>query len=273
MTKSQRRVLQAIGVLIALASVAVGIAVVDGDSSDQVAVRTGDDSFGATDSSTVTTVDLAPVTASTRPPDRDPPPHVTEPPPTTAPPGDIVTHEGAVLARPDLSTPRPMVSDCRSLAEDGWTARSCDRVAARGADLVWLIQERGNRLRALVLRPSTAGTWVVILASPDGTRWQGIRVAVADVSGDGPPEIAFGFSRADSGQLDIDLVEGPGRVVVHAAVTDGVARVRPLQFETWEPVSSDPATYDHSVIRFDGGAYRRIETGRVPASSVPDGDL
>ncbi len=272
MTKSQRRVLQAIGVLIALASVAVGIAVVDGGSSDQVAVRTGDDSFDATDSSTVTTVDLAPVTASTRPPDREAPPPPTEPPPTTAPPGDIVTGEGAVLARPDLSTPRPMVSDCRSLAEDGWTARSCDRVAARGADLMWLIQERGNRLRALVLRPSTAGTWAVILASPDDTPWQAIRVGVADVSGDEAPEIAFGFRRADSG-LDIDLVEGPGRVVVHVVVTDGVARVRPVQLETWESVSSDPATYHHSVIRFDGGAYRRIETGRVPASSVPDGDL
>lgn len=277
MTRRQRRVLQAVGVLVALAALAAGVAAISGSNS-MVAVRVRNGGAAADEPSTPTTMALPTVTASTRPPEPSSTttsPTTQPPPPTTAPPGEEVTGEGAILVRPDLSPPRPLVGDCTSLADEGWSTVDCDRVQAKGADLVWLVEERGDALRALVLRPSTAGAWAVILASDeDGSRWREISIRTPDVSGDGAPEIAVGFrQRGGSDVLALDLVEGPGRVVVHDNLNRGVARLRVLELETWEASAPESDTFVHAVIRFDAGAYRRATSEEVPASSVPKSDL
>jgi hypothetical protein len=270
-------VLQVLGALLAVVTVATGLAALFGPS-DGVSVRTGADAAASDGSSTTSTVELAEVTASTQPPETTAPPPeetVAEPPPTTAAPGEVVTGEGAVLVRPSFSPPRPLVGDCGSLADDGWSVVACDRVAAKGVELIWLIEAQGAEQRGLVLRPATAGAWTVILASGSQAEpWNEIRVKTADVSGDGAADIGFGFRRSGTNVLAVDLVEGPGRVVVHDNLIDGVVRVQLLRLETWERVRPGANPFVHATIRFDAGAYRRQGNNeQVPAGSVPNSDL
>jgi hypothetical protein len=260
--------------LVALLSLVVALLSLGGDAEDDVAAGSSTTSSSTSTSTTETTLELVPVApSSTAAP-------TTAAPTTTGPPPPAVDGDGAVLQSPVGATKRTMTgSDCRSLAEGGagWTAE-CGQVAARGGvDLVWLIERRSSPagFRARVLRAAGGAAWQVVLAADDvsGSRFSAVKAAVADVSGDGRLDIGFGFRAAGaSGNLAVDLVEGPGQVVVHQSLAKGSARLSSGQLNSWanDPTGSDQ--YRKQVIRLVGDTWRITassrEQGPPPASQL-----
>jgi hypothetical protein len=166
---------------------------------------------------------------------------------------------------------------CAALADPGWDT-TCGTAAARGATLAWLIESRAasgtTQHRALVFRQTAATRWNLVLQAEDtaGSRFGAIRARVADVSGDGAEEIAFGFtSGSATPSLAVDLVEGPGSVVVHRDLRRGAARVSTGQMNTWRQGSADQMIHD--VIQFRSGAWRIVASSTEPAADTPPSQL
>ncbi|MDQ1374958.1 MAG: hypothetical protein QOJ09_2296, partial [Actinomycetota bacterium] len=198
----------------------------------------------STTSSSSSTTTSTSSTTTTAPPDTTTTASATTTsgaPPTTAV-QPVVTGQGATLRGPTAADSRVMSpgQDCHALADDGWQA-TCGTAAAKGGQLVWLTETQqapSGRTghRALVLRRTASPQWDVVLEARDdnGVRFSDIRARVEDVSGDGSVEIAFGFRlTTGDGALALDLVEGPGNVVVHRDLPKGVARVSSGQLDTW----------------------------------------
>jgi hypothetical protein len=128
--------------------------------------------------------------------------------------------------------------------------------------------------RALVWRRGTGQQWTLALRASDDTGDQlaAVRARVEDLSGDGAAEIAFGFTRVGaSAVLAVDVVEGPGTVVVHRELPRGVARVSSGQLDMWR--RTDPTHYAHEVIQVRDGAWRIVASATVAASDVPPSQL
>ena len=270
--------LASVGGVVAVLLVIVVLLAVLGDDGDRVAAgsTTTSSSSTSTSSTTETTVELVPVTTA---PPATSPPTTAAAPPTTAAPQPVVGGSGAILTKPAASEVRTSSGGCESLATPGpgWTV-SCGAVTAKGGtELVWLLERRssGDGSRTYVLRRTGPTSWTVVLSTldPGGTRFSDVKVAVADVSGDGTQEIGFGFHVAGSGQiLAVDLVEGPGMVAVHRDLPKGSARISTGQLNTWTPDTADPAAVIKQIIRFTGGAWRITsstkEPGPAPASQL-----
>ncbi|MEY2566403.1 MAG: hypothetical protein QOE35_932 [Actinomycetota bacterium] len=229
-----------------------------------------------TTTSTSTTTTAPPETTTTVPPEAT----TTAAPATTAAPMPVVTGQGAVLREPATSETRVLApgAGCDQLGDNGWTV-TCGMVGAKGGVLAWLLETRDTAAgstarRALVLRRASGQQWTVALRVTDdsASQFTDIKVRTEDVSGDGASEIAFGFSRTGaSSVLAVDLVEGPGTVVVHRDLPKGVARVSSGQLDTWRRADS---THDvHEVIQFRSGAWHVVASAVVPASDVPPSQL
>ena len=249
----------------------------DGDG-DRVTAGTSTTSSSSTTTSTSTsTTTTTPPTSTTTPP-------TTAAPSTTATPTTVVlpvvTGQGAVLHAPATAEIRavPPGGGCEALGDPGWTV-TCGTASAKGSVLAWVVEtmptgDGATARRALVFRRVTAQQWALVLRGGDDTGEQlaAIRARVEDLSGDGPAEIAFGFTRAGaSGVLAVDVVEGPGNVVVHRELPRGVARVSSGQLDTWR--RTDATHYAHEVIQFRNGAWRIVASASVPPSDVPPSQL
>lgn len=269
-TRHQKLVLSLLGSAVAVLSVVVILLSVGGDGGGRGAAGTSSSTSSSTTETTSTTLDLAPVEPSTTLAPRKP---TTTSPPTTAAPQPVVTGAGAVLMAPKVAETRIMSgSDCRSLAVGGpgWSA-DCGQLGAKGGvDLVWLVERRTSPAgtRSAVLRRTGPSQWTVILAAddPGGVRFTAVSVAVADASGDGKLDIGFGFRLPDSADtLAVDVVEGPGQVVVHQNLAHGSARISSGQLNTWATAPDDSSQVVKQVIRFVSGAWRVTATSREPA--------
>jgi hypothetical protein len=111
----------------------------------------------------------------------------------------------------------------------------------------------------------------VALAARDdqGTAFSSVGVRGEDVSGDGQPELVFGFHRRGADRaLAVDVVDASPAVVVHRELTSGVARVAKGQLDTWAAAGDG---FDHVVVRFSAGAWRASPPKRVARSDVPPG--
>lgn len=217
-----------------------------------------------------TTVDLRPEpTTTTAAPAPAPAPSSTT---TTAPPAPAVSGAGALLRPPSgaATTRRMAGEDCRSLADEGWTA-TCGFASVKGGGaLVWMVEEQAVARRAVVWSAAGgSGNWKVVLEARDetGAKWSAVTVRALDVSGDGTDEIVFGYRAASGGALALDLVEGPAQVAVHRDLLAGVARVSPGQLDTW--ASSSPGSAQHDVIRWQDGAWRLVVRSTVASADVP----
>lgn len=292
MTPRQRAVLIALGAVSAVLLVVT--LVIAGRGPDRTDVASGGGS-STTSTSEVTDVGptfaLRPVTPAPPttgvPPAANPgpPPSAAVAPTTTLP---SVTGEGAVLERARVAPSRTMGAACSSLADPGWTSTSCGTARAAGGDLTWVISSgpnsRGRRAHVW-RRGSSAGEWVLALEARDdnGTRFASIAAKVADVSGDGKDDIAFGFrGTGNAAELAIDVVDGRGgvpEVTLHRDALRGSARVPSGELEVWagKPQGNEPAccpsTYEHSTYRFVDGAWRVVARETVPASQVPPSQL
>jgi hypothetical protein len=259
-----------------LATLVTLLVVRGGDDGDdgQLTAGTSTSSSSSTSTSTSTSTSSTTVAATTTTPSSVA--TATTAPATTAV-LPVVTGDGAVLRPPQTPDLRSMTgNDCRTLADEDWTA-ACGTFTAKDASLVWLIESMTTTSgrtarRALVLRRSAGSTWSVVLQFHDdaGVRFSSINARVADLSGDGKDEVAFGFHAGDT-SLSVDVVEGPGSVVVHRDLSRGVARVSSGQLDTWRRV--DPARHAHETIQFRDGAWRIVASSVGPSSEVPPSQL
>lgn len=282
MTRRQRFVLAAVGVLVLVAAVVAGTAWSHDGRRLTVEGRT--DERGATRESTSSTYALVPVTGGTAlptttaapPPKPPPPPEATTTSTTAAPapaPTGALTAAGAVLAKPDGAPARAIdkAKGCRSANDPGWSIVDCGALKTQGLVLVWVIEQKGTGLRALVLREQGSNQWVPALAAADdtGTSFGRIGVRGEDVSGDGQPDLVFGFHRRDpAATLAVDVVEPPGTVTLHREVAGGAARASAGQLDTWTSTSGSP-TCQHDVIRRIGGDWRVAGSEAVARDAVP----
>ena len=289
MTRGQRRLLAAVGCLIAVVSLAWVAAAAGSDDGDRRGERAGgarpdDDVTEATG----TTLPLVPVTGGAPlPPTSTTPPSVPMPtpeqvaaavPPTTpgsgqAPATDgVLTAEGAVLARPPVDQTRAIdkAKGCNSANDPGWRIVECGALRRQDAVLLWVVQGRGNGLRVMVLRERTAGQWAPVLVAVDdaGTRWERVGVRGEDVSGDGQPDLVFGFHlRGARRDLAVDVVDGPGVVGLHRSLPGGSVRVEKSALHGWAALAD--GSYDHQTYRWIGGSWRIAASDRVARTAVP----
>ncbi len=281
----RRRTIAVIGV-VALALIASAVIVARSRGTDTERLAADGPAAVTTSTTTAdgdptTTVPLVPLTTGVPIPDAVEAPPATEAPSATpASPraasagtsvGTEVTAAGAVLTRSPSGATRRVdkAKGCTSATADGWTIEDCGALRTSGTVLVWLVEAKGKASRALVLKEQTAGRWLIVLsaADVDGRSFTRIGVRGEDVSGDGQPELVFGFHRRDDAStLAVDVVDGAPSVVAHTDLAKGSARVAAGALTTW---SSATDGFDEVEIRHAGGAYRASAARRVPASAVP----
>ena len=195
------------------------------------------------------------------------------PQPTAAAGPPALTGEGAVLAPPSPPPPtRPIdkTKGCNSAVDAGWRVVECGALRTSGTVLVWVVESRGAGLRALVLKEQAPGQWATALraADDDGSRFSSIGVRGEDISGDGQPELVFGFHRkAADRMLSVDLVEASGAVTVHRDLPHGSVTVAKGEMTTWAATGDGRA--QRSVIRHAGGAWRIVASEPVDRATVP----
>jgi hypothetical protein len=282
-----------VGGLVALLALILALRT-DGDD-DRLAVRGVAENAPSTTTSTTapdddgsdTTVPLVPVTTGV------PVPNATEAPPSTAPPsatpaapraatgagaptgpagGTIVTGEGATLTRSPSGATRSVdkAKGCTSAsAGDGWKIDDCGALRTSGTVLLWILESKGKAMRALVLKEQTSGRWLVVLSAADvnGSTFAKIGVRGEDVSGDGQPELVFGFHRKDAAStLSMDVVDASPAVVAHRELAKGSVRLAKGEITTWAAAEGG---YDQVSIRYAGAAWRAGAAQRVDRSAVP----
>jgi len=226
----------------------------------------------STADTTTTTVDLVPSTTPTTAAR----PTTTSASTTTTMPLPVVTSTGAVLQAPTTATTRTMTgTDCTTLAAAHAQGVACGVAHAKGGPLVWLVEGSAAGAHArhvYVFAPgATSTTWKSVLEAVDfdGSKWQAAAAAVAQLTGDGTEDIAFGFRAATGGSLAVDVVAGPGTVTAHRDLPDGAARVSSGQWDTWATSATAAGQDDHDVIRWDGAAWRVVLRSQVAAGDVP----
>lgn len=278
LTQRQKVILAVVGGLTAALVVALLLAVLLSDDPDESVVSDATTTTSSTVAEeTTTTVDLP--TSTTAAPTTTTPPTVATTTSTEAP-KPIVDGRGAVLGTASPSGRREMTgNDCRTLAASGSTAE-CGLFRGKGdVDLAWLVESRtvgGDRAgttttarRAYVLRKAADGKWAPVLEArdDDGSRFSSVTARVDDVSGDGAAEATFGFRRRGAANtLSVDVVEGPGNVVVHRDAPGGSARVSGGQLDVWQSAGD---RFDHLTIRFVDNAWRIVANVKETAGQVP----
>lgn len=292
MTRGQRWLLGAVGCLIVVVSLAWVAAASGSDGRREVEADGSSRASGDDDGpvSTDTTLPLVPVTGgaplpttSTTPPSvpLPTPEQVAAATPTTvasasAPaPGagsPALTAEGALLVRPSTDSVRPIdkARGCNSAVDAGWKIVDCGALRRDDAVLVWTVQAKGKGLRATVLRERTAGEWLTVLVASDdaGSRWSKIGVRGADVSGDGRPDLVFGFhTRAADRALAVDVVDGPGTVGLHRLLPHGSVRVENGALHGWSALAD--GSYEHATYKWLANGWRVAATDRAKADAVP----
>ncbi|HEX4979063.1 MAG TPA: hypothetical protein VFV35_03260 [Acidimicrobiales bacterium] len=288
MTRGQRRLLGVVACLVVVVSLAWLAAAAGSDGDRQV--EAGPDRAPETEHAAPdTTLPLVPVTGGAPlPPTSTTPSSIPLPTaeqiaaavPTTiagsgvAPPhaGVALTGDGALLVRPADAVGRTIdkAKGCHSAIDPGWKMVDCGALRRADGVLLWTVQGKGRALRAAVLRERTAGTWVPVLSASDetGERWSKIGVHGADVSGDGTPDLVFGFHGRDQGRaLGVDVVDGPGTVGLHLLLAGGAVRAEPGSLQGWSVLQD--GSVEHSTFRVLAGAWRVASSERVPAGSVP----
>ncbi|MBW3615748.1 MAG: hypothetical protein KY439_10640 [Actinobacteria bacterium] len=195
-------------------------------------------------------------------------------PPAAAPAGPpAIGADGAVLAPPNPPPATRAIDKakgCRSAVDPGWKIVDCGALRTSGTVLVWLVESRGKGLRALVLKEQAPGQWATVLraADDDGSRFSSIGVRGEDASGDGQPELGFGFHRRGPDRvLALDLVDASGAVGLHRELPQGSVTLSKGELVTWAATGDGRA--QRSLIRHAGGAWRIVASEAVDRTAVP----
>ena len=238
---------------------------------------------------TVVSIDSAPATDTTTPPETTPPPlavdsttpvdttapiETTSPPETSAP---VTTRPPQSLSLSTDGTLFEAAGDralwddavgCDSIATQTGAASDCDRLSIGGVNIAWVLDAGGG---ATVLQNDPGidepGTWNVELETGSTpTR----RPLVTDVTGDGQPELLFGF-RSDS-SLMVDIVEirdGNAGVVLHLDLPAGRVSAGDGQIDVWQ--KNLPGSFEHWTVTRNSGRWTK--DGFERTTSAPAGNL
>lgn len=195
------------------------------------------------------------------------------------PPPPALGADGAILAKPpppdaDRTRTVDKAKGCHSAVDAGWKVVQCGALKRSDVVLLWVVEQhpKTKGLRALVLRERTAGQWVTVLRAhdDDNKSFSSIGVRGEDVSGDGQPDLVFGFHRRTGDKaVGVDVVDGPGTVTLHRDLPGPTTSVHANkgQLDTW--ASQTDGTALHQTIKVMGGAWRVAASEPVPRSSVP----
>ena len=270
LTPEQRRVVAVLAGLAALLLVVLLVALIVRDDPDDSIVADATTTTAAEE--TTTTVDLR--TSTTAAPTTTTAAGAATTT-TTAAPKPVVDGRGAVLVAPGSAVRREMTAnECGTLGDDDWAVECGLFTGKGGVEMAWLVEQKEEAFRAFVLRRAQGRQWNVVLEARDeaAARFADVNVRVADVSGDRAAEAVFGFRLVGGAEvLAVDVVEGPGRVVVHRDSPKGSARVSSGQLDLWEAAAG--GRYDHLTIRFVDGAWRIVANVKVAAGDVPPSQL
>ncbi|HEX7277575.1 MAG TPA: hypothetical protein VF244_09405, partial [Acidimicrobiales bacterium] len=179
-------------------------------------------------------------------------------------------------------------TDCALLGDAGWTVDKCDRVAMAGGERVWLTEFRPSgpfkEYRAFVLQWSQGkGAWLTHLRLAEGDGIAEVNVREADLTGDGSPELVFGFHMTGSGSIlayDV-VVDGPGGLATVAAsrglshgratVATGLITDSEAKYPNNAP-NCCPAYIQVSEVTYSGGTFRVTETAKNDPGTGPPPD-
>ena len=233
---------------------------------------------------------------SPRPSPISPQPTVTTSPEVVTPsPGQepAITTEGQVLVEGD----RPVVAvaaaaPCESLVSPG-VLGECGEVPVADTRVVWVVERDtttagANSFTARVFTfVPDAGGWVEWLQAgdPSGDRWSDVNVLPTDLTGDGVPELLFGFREVDEPlTLEYDIVgydqNGIPQVLAHpndaargsVVVAGGEILEYAAQYPNGEPACCPPS-FLRRTIAFDQGFFRVNATETVLPNAVPASQL
>jgi hypothetical protein len=207
-------------------------------------------------------------------------------------PTEIVTQ----TLEPDQGCPRLLETgdgDCAVVRMAGGTAIfTVERVLAPGesADPT---NEQPWHVTILTRSPTIKNGWQTALGTPtsegapdQSPSYLNVTVKVADVTGDGKPELVIGYRHAGTGGiLEYDVVTYPKggrmRVAAHRDLYKGVAAIRKHTIIDYTASygPNDPNCCPKAIIKatvaWNHGAFRVIHRASLSpkASNVPPGDL
>lgn len=218
--------------------------------------------------------------------------------PTTAPPlpSQPASANGALLIRPTaqpaVQSAAPDTSDCHLLGDAGWTVSSCAVFVFGDQNRkAYLVEHKapssagaGEAWRAFVLHFSYGhGAWFQDLKFADDTGGivSGVKAVAVDLTGDGKPELVFGFRFFGSGStLGYDVVAdllAKATVAVHRELSHGSATFAGggvTDYEAEYPHSEPnccPAYFQKSLVSFSSLGWRITRLAQV--NNPPMGDF
>lgn len=285
MSRVQRRLLAAVGILSLLVAVAAIVAA-NREPGSRGAVLSASAQEGAGEDVTTTgrravgdPVALAPVHGGTPLPPAPtapatPAPTAERSSTTTAPPLPALDPKGTAFGPASDTTARSTATgDCRALATPTWTVDDCGTVTSAAGPLTWLVESKAKGRRVTLLKPAGVGQWAPHLVASDdpGARWTDIRARVAEGPGGTNDQIlGVGFRSRSTSALAVDLIHG-GQVAGHVELAKGSARISRSQLDTWS--SQADGTYAHQTVRWHAQAWRILNTEQVSPQLVPPSHL
>ncbi len=219
--------------------------------------------------------------ATSGPADREP----EDPGPSTkaAVDGPVVTSAGAFLQ--PVAGPAPGAArytgqeDCAALGAPGLDV-SCTEsstllaVAEEGPNLTAPVQVTIYALGAGIATPRLRFT------DADKATVAGVTVRTPPLGGRSGDGLAVGFRSQGSGSnLELDLLDGEGRVSAHRSYEKGRAVLSSASVDGWtarfgpDDPNCCPSTYHHEHLVFDGAVWHLDSEDDVPAAAVPVGDF
>jgi hypothetical protein len=212
-----------------------------------------------------------------------------------------LTARGAIVQPPKVPVTKPLQPDqgCQVLLDAG--TGDCAVLETAHGTLVFTVEAGPYESDVLVSRPWTVRVYRASKTVPDGeevaleTRPQGtepgpvfanVTAKVADVTGDGRPELLIGYRSEGTGQfLDVDIVstkaDGALVVLAHERLDHGVVKLANGHFIQYTPVYKKgdanccPTFIERDTIRWRDGAFHVERGPRTPTkkAKIPPGDL
>lgn len=212
-----------------------------------------------------------------------------------------LTARDAIVRPPKTPVTKLLQPDqgCQVLLDAG-TGDCAVLEAAHGA-LVFTVEAGSHESDVLVSRPWTVRVYRASKSVPNGedvaleTRPQGtepgpvfanVTAKVADITGDGKPELIIGYRSEGTGQfLAVDIVgtksDGTAVVLAHENLDHGVVRLERGRIVQYTPVYEKndanccPTFIERDTIRWRGGAFHLERGPRTPTkkAKIPPGDL
>jgi len=181
---------------------------------------------------------------------------------------------------------------CEKLIRPGYSG-DCGVATMAGGRTMWVLESKtvaGSAGAANFAHVYTfsldLGGWVEQLraSDPQARLWSSIRVAAADLTGDGKPELLFAFHFLGSGSdLGLDIVVNADGVPVVAAhpddavhgsvvLSDGRIDQYLAQFPNGAP-NCCPPFFLRRTIEYVDGSFRVTSVGKVKPDQVPPSGL